>query len=227
MRFLNPLRFRLATLFRRSRMNEEIEDELRSHIQHRADDLERSGLPRREAERRARVEFGGQARFKEEIHEAAGAVFIESAFQDFRLAFRLLRKSPSFTLVAIATLAIAIGANAVAFGALNAVILRSLDVPQPQSLYALQPRLHDTSLRESYPDYIDFRDRNTSFDGLTAFNIVQAGLDSGQNPAPVWLEEVAGNYFDVLRVHPYLGRVFHGSDEHGPNSAPYAVISYA
>ncbi|MGC1583491.1 MAG: permease prefix domain 1-containing protein, partial [Candidatus Acidiferrales bacterium] len=81
MKFLDSLRFRIATLFRRSQMSSEMEDELRSHIQHRADDLERSGLFRAEAERRARLEFGGHARFKEECHEAAGGTFIDSYLQ--------------------------------------------------------------------------------------------------------------------------------------------------
>jgi predicted permease len=225
MKFLDALRFRIASFFHRSHFNQEIEDELRSHIQHRADDLELSGLPRSEAERRARIEFGGQARYKEESREAAVGTFMESFFQDVRYAVRLLRKSPGFTAVAVLTLAMAIGANAVVFSALNALILRPLNVPQPESLYGLQFG-EGSKGAQSYPNYLDFRDRNSSFDGLAAYHMTRVGLDTGKNPSRVWLYEVTGNYFDVLKIHPYLGRFFHPSDERGAHSAPYIVLSY-
>ena len=226
MRLLDSLRFRIATLFQRSQMNAEMEDELRSHIQHRADDLERSGLPRAEAERRARIEFGGQVRYKEECREAAGGTLIESLVQDLRFSLRMLRKSPGFTAVAVVTLAVAIAANAVVFGVLNALILRPLNVPQAQSLYGLE-RGSDKAVNQSYPDYLDLRDRNRSFEDLAAYNVAAVGLDTGNNPSSAWILEVTGNYFDALGIQPYLGRFFHGSDEHGSNSAPYIVLTYA
>lgn len=225
MKLLDSLRFRLATLLHRSRLNAEVEEELRSHIQHRADDLERSGVARAEAERRARLEFGGHVRYREESQDAAGGALLESIAQDVRFAVRMLRKSPSFTAVAVVTLAFAIGANAIVFAALNAVILRPLNVPRPDTLYSIH-RTSDDSANQSYLDYLDFRDRNRSFEDLAAFNILQAGLDTGDNPSRVWLAAVSGNYFDALGIQPHLGRVFHRSDEHGPNSAPYIVLSH-
>ncbi len=225
MKFLDSLRFRIATFFRRSQVSAEMEEELRSHIQHRADDLEHAGLPRADAERRARVEFGGYQRVKEECHEAAGGTFVESVIQDLRLAYRMLRKSPGFTIVAVVTLALGIGANALVFAVMNALILRPLDLPQAHSLYAIEDR--GGSGYESYPDYLDLRDRNRTFESLAAFNITQAGLDTGKDSSPVWVYETSGNYFDALGIQPYLGRVFHSPDEHGPNSAPYIVLSYA
>ncbi|MBV8113983.1 MAG: ABC transporter permease, partial [Silvibacterium sp.] len=80
---------------------------------------------------------------------------------------------------------------------------------------------------QSYPDYLDLRDRNRTFDGLAAYSMEKAGIDTGGKASATWLYEASGNYFDVLGVRPYLGRFFHASDEHGPNSAPYIVLSYA
>lgn len=146
--------------------------------------------------------------------------------QDVRLSIRLLRKSPGFTIVAIVTLALSIGANVIAFSVLNGLILNPLNVPRAQSLYAIQ-RGSDNSPEQSYPDYIDIRDRNRSFDSLAAYCIIQVGLDTGDRSTREFIYEVSGNYFDALGIQPYLGRFFSASDERGPNSAPYIVLSYA
>ena len=147
-------------------------------------------------------------------------------FQDVRYALRQLRKSPGVTITAVLTLAMAIGTNAVVFSVLNGLILRPLNVPDAPSLYALE-RASDKGTSQSYPDYLDLRDRNHSFDGLTAYGITQVAVNAGEGPSMEWSVETSGNYFDVLRIKPYLGRFFHASDEHGPNSAPYMVLSYA
>jgi predicted permease len=203
----------------------DLDEELRAHIELRAADLERSGLPHTEALRRAAIEFGGRERFKEESREAMGGRFFRVLVQDTRFSLRVLRKSPGFTIVAIVTLAVAIGANSVVFGVLNGLILRPLDVPQPESLYGIE-HATEHSMYESYPDYVDLRDRNRSFEDLAGFTIVQAGLDAGDDPVKCWANEVTANYFEALRIHPYIGRLFTSADDHGPNSAPYLVLSY-
>jgi predicted permease len=226
MRLLDSLRFRIATLFRRSELNSEMEAELRSHIQHRADDLERLGLPHAEAERQARIEFGSYQKFKEECRESAGVHFLETLLQDLRFALRVLRKSPGFAAVAVLTLALGIAANAVVFSVINAFILHpALNVPRPKDLYEAEIPFRQFDL--SYPDYLDYRDRNQSFTDLaiTGFDIV--AMDTGADPLRVWVEKVSGNYFDVFGLHPSLGRFFHRSDERGPNSAPYVVLAYS
>ena len=149
---------------------------------------------------------------------------------DIRLALRQLRKSPGFTLTAVFTLALAIGANAIVFSVLNALILRPLNVPHPETLFMLERAYgSDTTPSESYPDYRDLRDRNRSFDSLVLYNIMGGvGLDTGHgNPSVVWPYTVSGNYFDALGIQPYLGRFIHASEEHGQNSVPEIVLSYA
>src|SRR5437667_5395912 len=121
--------------------------------------------------------------------------------QDLCYVLRQLRKSPGFTITAVVTLALAIGANAVVFGVLNGLILRPLNVPQAQSLFMIERAKGNGSA--SYPDYLDLRDRNRSFDGLAAFKVDVAGLDTGDNPSRAWVNEVSGNYFDILGIQPY------------------------
>jgi predicted permease len=214
-----------ARFLHRSQVDRELAEELRSHILHRADDLERSGLCRAEAERRARIEFGGQVRFKEECQEALGGNFLETLAQDFRFSFRVLRKSPGFAFTGVITLALSIGANAIVFGVLNGLIIRPLNVPQAESLWGLE-RGSGKAVNHSFPDYRDLCDRNRSFDGLAAYNVASVGVDTGNNPSSAWIMETSGNYFDVLRIQPYLGRFFHSADEHGPGSAPFIVLGY-
>jgi predicted permease len=144
---------------------------------------------------------------------------------DLKVAFRKLKKSPGFAVTAILTLALGIGANAVVFSVMNAVVLRPVKVPDAGNLYMVQ-RFQFPS--QSYPDYLDLRDRNRTFENLMTYNILgPVGVDTGGNPSAAWPLLASGNYFDSLGIQPYLGRFFHASDEHGINSAPYVVLSYA
>jgi predicted permease len=224
MKLLAYFRSLSAKFFHRAQLDDDMEQELRSHIDHRADDLQRSGLSRSEAERRARIEFGGRQQFKEESYRSLGGNFIEVLINDVRYSWRVLRKSPGFALAAILTLALAIGANAVVFGVLNAFILRPLNLPREESLYGID---RGGIGFQSYPDYIDLRDRNHSFEELAIFNMNDAVLDVGKGLSPSWYFTTSGNYFDVVGIQPYLGRFYHRSDEHGDNSAQYIVLSYS
>jgi len=225
MNFAAYLRSLCAKFFRRKQTMDELAEELHSHIQLRTDDLERSGLSRTEAERRARVEFGGYEHYREATHESLGGHLLETSLQDVRFSLRSLRKVPGFAIAAILTLALAIGANAVVFGVMDGLILRPLDVPQYDTLWGTI--YGEGSGWQAYPNYKDLRDRNRSFEDLAAFNFAFVGLDTGKNPALSTGFTVSGNYFDVLKIRPYLGHFFHASDEHGPNSAPYIVLSHA
>jgi predicted permease len=225
MTLLDYLPVRISMLFQRFRINAEFEEELHSHILHRADDLERSGLDRAQAERQARIEFGAREKFREECHDALGYGFFEILFLDLRFALRVLRKVPAITIAAVVTLTLAIGANATVFGILDALILRPLNVPQAEDLYGTQ--YGESSEFQSYPNYVDLRDHNHSFEDLAAYNFIFVGITTGKTPSVASGYQTTGNYFDVLRINPYLGRFFHSSDERGPNSAPFLVMNYA
>ena len=216
----------IPQIFRRRKLYNELSEEIRLHIEERTEQLIREGMSATEAERTARRAFGNRTLLEEHSREVWQWPTLESIGADVRFALRQLRRSPGFAFAAIVTLALAIGANAVVFAVLNGLFLRPLNVPQGQSLYAIQ-RGNDTYIIQSYPDYLDLRDRNRSFDGLAAYTISQAGIDTGKEPSQAWLYQVSGNYFDVLGIHPYMGRLIHSSDERGPNSAPYIVLSYA
>jgi predicted permease len=220
-RFLTRL-FNLAT---RRAQEERLREEIEEHIALQTAENVRAGLSPVEARRQAMLKFGGVEAIKEDYRAERGLLLIENLLRDLRFALRMLRKSPGFTAVAAATLAMAIGANAVVFGVMDALILRPLNVPQADSLYGTEYGV-DTGF-QSYPNYVDLRDRNRSFDGLAAFTFAFVGLDTGDNPSRAAGFATSGNYFDVLRIQPYLGRFFHSSDEHGRNSAPYLVLSYA
>ena len=216
----------IPQIFRRRKFYEDLSEEIRLHIEERAEQLMRDGMSAEEATRAARRAFGNRTLFEERSREVWQWPTLESIWADVQFALRQLRRSPGFAVIAVSTLALAIGANAVVFAVLNGFFLRPLNVPQGQSLYALQ-RGNDTYISQSYPDYLDLRDRNRSFDDLAAYNISRVALDIGKNPTSVWGYETSGNYFDELGVKPYLGRLFHISDEHGPNSAPYIVLTYS
>jgi len=153
---------------------------------------------------------------------------VKDLLLDVRFALRVLWKSPAFTLVALLTLMLGIGANIVVFGVVNAVLLHPLDVSDPQNLYQLRlkPWTSFKLLTTSYPAYEDLRRRNTTFSGMAGFDgFAEATLRWGNTVKSVTGYAVTGNYFDLLGVQPEVGRFIQEADEHGPNSAPHVVLS--
>ncbi len=146
---------------------------------------------------------------------------------DLRIAARRLRHAPGFVLVAVLSLTMAITANLVVFGVLNAAVLRPLNVAGADRLWTIEHKEHGY-ISHSYPDFEDLRAENSTFSDMAAFRISEAAVSSGGGPTKKsWMYEVSGSYFDMLGVQPEAGRLFHASDEHGPNSAPYIVLSDA
>lgn len=217
-----PLLSRLANLFFRSRVDREIEAEIQSHIDLRTEDNLAAGMSAEEARRDALLRFGNRVSTKERVASADLALSLQSVWSDLRYAVRQLRHSPGFAFTAVFTLAVAICANAVVFSVLNAFVLRPLNLPDSQRLYTIEQR----GLLNSSLDFYDLRSRNRSFSGVAAYGVTEAGIKLGANPAMAWDVECSGDYFNVMGIKPYLGRFFGRSDEHGPDSAPYVVLSY-
>jgi putative ABC transport system permease protein len=203
-----------------------MEEELRSHIQRRADDLERSGLDRLEAERRAQIEFGSTERFKAECREALAGNLVNALIQDVRFSLRTLRKSPAFFTVAVVTLALGIGATVAAFSVVNAVLLRPFGFREPDRLlwiYSQRPDNPRTNF--SLPEYCDYRDQNTSFEGLAAIASFNPSLADAGQAERVQGVRMSANAFGILGIRPLVGRALIAADDR--NGAPaVAMMSY-
>ena len=215
-----------ARFFHRSQTENDLEEELRSHIQLRADDLERSGLGRAEAERRAQIEFGGEARFKEECRDAIAGNFIDVLFQDLRFSLRMLRKSPGFAAVAILTIALGIGATTAIFSVVDATLLEPLPYPQSEQLVSIQDNLPGVGAQDaglSEPEWQDLQ-HSGIFEYVSPTQFDENNLTGSSQPARVRLLIVAPNYFALLGVQPKLGRGFDPQD-HSPGLIPEVVIS--
>ena len=215
----------ISSLFRRRKLYLDLSEEMRLHLEEREEQLMREGIGPEQAAQQARRAFGNRTLLEERSREVWLWPMLESSWADMRLALRQLRRSPGFTFAAVATLALAIGANAVVFGVLDALVLHTIDVPDAKSLYGTQFGA-DPGF-QSYPNYVDLHDRNQSFKELAAFNFtLGTAIDTGNDPRAASGFSTTGNYFTVLDVHPYLGRFYTATDEHGTGSAPYLVLSY-
>lgn len=228
---LNDLYIRFRSLFRKASVDEELDDELRFHQEQQAAKYQRAGLIPEEARRRVRLEFGGLDQVKEDCREARGVTFIETTIQDVRYGLRMLRKSPGFTAVVVLTLGLGIGMNTAIFSIVNAVLLQTLPVRDPEQLVVLQWTARswphkigtnsygdcehvqnphggqNTGCSLSYPMFEGTRRRKDLFVSAAAF-AGPAQMDlSGNGPANMARGElVSGDYFETLGVGAELGR---------------------
>ncbi|MFL6520082.1 MAG: ADOP family duplicated permease [Chthoniobacterales bacterium] len=215
-----------ARFFRRSETERDLEDELRSHIQLRAEALERSGLSRGSAMRRARIEFGSAEKFREECREAIGGNFFDELIQDVRYGARTLRRSPGFTTIVVLTIALGIGATTAVFTVVDATLLEPLPYPHSEQLVSLRndlPAIGAQDVGLSQPELQDFQ-HSGIFEYVSPTWFDENNLTGSAQPVRVRLLIVAPNYFALLRVHPELGRAFDPAYD-SPGFIPEVVIS--
>ena len=222
------LRTVIDAVFRRRRIENEMEDELRFHVEQRAKDLRRRGLSPADADRQARIEFGGGQSYREKCREARGFRVFDEAVQDVRYTFRSLRGHPGFAVVAILSVALGIGANTAIFSLLNGVVLKWLPVAAPQQLYVLGWSDPHTPRRFSWPTFQRFqaavpRTPMTAVSRTTRMSAIIDGAPAAENTTG---QLVSGEYFSVLGLHPVMGRLFTPYDNRTVGGHPVAVISY-
>jgi predicted permease len=220
---LTDLLYRLRAIFRPDRLDADLDEELRWHLEHETEKYLRSGVPEEEAKRRARLALGGIQQVTEECRDSRGLSALTAMWQDIRYGLRVLRKSSALTSVAIISLALGIGANTAAFSVVNSLILRPLPFPNSERLVFIQPGSGTT---HSFPNYRDLRDRNDAFSGVAGYRITVMGLDTGGSSQRIWGYLATGNYFEVLGATPLLGRFFGPGEDRGRGESPYAVLSY-
>ena len=222
---------RLRTILQRSRMESEMDAELRFHMEAYAEDLMRGGVPRSGSVAAARLEFGGVERTKEECREARGVHFAETLLQDLRYGMRTMLRTPGFTVTAVLALALGIGANTAIFSVVNAVLLRPLPFDQPERLL----QVWHTPPQKSFPglptftvspaNFLDWRKDNHSFVGMSAYGFGRYTLTGSGHPEAIRMVAATVGLFSILHAHPLVGRGFvDGEDE--PGHEHEVVLSY-
>ena len=225
MKLLPFLRSVTSAVWHRARIESETEEELRAHVVNRAEDLARSGMTREQAGRRARIEFGGHEKFKEECREERGGFRLETVWTDMRFGARMLRKAPGFTTVAMLTLALGIGANTAIFSVVNAVLIQPLPYPQAKRLTLIWSTWgKEARGPASGPEMMELRRRSRAFEEIGGIWATTGTITGTAEPQQVRLAFTTANFLPLLAEKPQLGRFFApGEDRRG--AAPLMILT--
>jgi predicted permease len=225
---LRALAARLRGLFGDRKVNQELDDEIETHLRLLAERYVRQGMTEEEAAWAARRQFGNLTMLQEEHRDMRGFRHLETFLQDLRYGLRVLRKNPGFTLAAVLSLAMGIGANLTIFSFVDAFFLRPIPAREPEQLVTVEARRNGRwNAFYAYPAYTHYRDHSKSFDALAAhystapLNLVIEGNARMANGAVV-----SANYFSMLGIQPRLGRFFLPEEDAVPDRNPVVVISY-
>jgi putative ABC transport system permease protein len=222
-------RDRIRALRDSDAVHREIDEEMRFHLDMRAEENVRRGMSPEDARREAERRFGGLMRIKEMGYEVRGGGFVETLWQDLRYGVRMLLKHPGFTLIAVLTLALGIGVNTALFSVVNAVLLRPLPYAEPERLVQLYEANAQNGFDRfafSLANFVDHRDQQSGFEQMAAYHRWNANLTGAGEPERVQVALVSANFLPLLRVQPLLGRGFL-TEEETPGKDNVAVLSYA
>ena len=214
-RWLHVLTMRVRALFRSRALDDDLDEELRWHVEHLVDANIERGMSPEVARRAALVAMGGVQQRKEQCREVRGINLVEQCAQDVRYAVRSLSHAPAFTLAAIGTLTLGIGASVAVFAVVNGVLLRPLQLPEPDRLYLVAMSPRNTFVNQpllSDHNYVALRDRNRTFASLATFSTFAGNLVGAGDPVVIKAGNVTTEFFDVLGVAPVLGRTFTEGD---------------
>ena len=217
---------RIANLFRRTSVDREIDAELQSHLALRIDDNLAAGMTPEEARRDALIRFGSRSAAKEQTAGEDATLGLDRLWFDVRYAARQLRLSPGFTITAVLTLTLGIGANTAIFSSMDAVVLRPLAVPdlhRVMSLFEQQDR--GANDRTTLANYADWTRQSTAFESLAAYSSTEKNMTGAGDPTRIDAAIASANFFTVMRAKPLLGRVF-GNGECQPGRDAVAVLNY-
>ena len=218
----------IRSLFQKDRMEREMDKELRFHLEMEIEQNIKRGMTRKEARNAALRSFGGVEQIKEECRDVRGARLIEAMFQDIRYGLRILIKNPGFTVVAILTLALGIGANTAIFSVIYGVLMRPLPYRDGNNLVHIRqqaPLARIYNMGFSVKEVLDYREQNQSLEGVVEHHSMSFILLGLEEPQRVQTGVVSANFFDLLGVKPLFGRTFApGDDERGADAV--LVLSY-
>ena len=237
MRWQHKLRLRSRSLWRKSEVERELNDEMQFHLQAQVDENLALGMSPEDARLAALRSLGGSEQIKEQCRDARNVRFIEDFLHDLRFGFRMLWRSPGFSVMAILCLTLGIGANAAVFSWIEGVLLRPFPLVAGQNrlVAVMSTKLTGNNSQgaaaneyddTSWLDWLDFQRRCTLFDAFIADKIMGTTLSIGERAEQVAGSVVSANYFEALGVHPMLGRGFQSGEDEGRNAHPVTVISY-
>jgi putative ABC transport system permease protein len=218
---------RLRSLLRRRRVEQELDEELTFHLERQFEKHLKAGLEKEEATKRVRLQFGGSEQVKEECRRARGVQPFENLLQDLRYGTRVLRKAPGFTVTALLTLALGIGASTALFSAVYGVLLRPLPFSDASRLVVMNettPKVGRVAV--SFPNFLDWKAQARSFSAIAAVTGVGFDLTGIDRPRTISGQAVTANFLSMLGVHPLVGRDFTPNEDQ-PGTAPVVLLSYA